>query len=163
MYAEVFAGYAVFVFILLYLTELSNKKPIGIIASLLLLLLGVWLIGDSTIYIRTGETTLNVENITVSTVLNSTLTGTVLTNGTETLGLDNVTNSSFTALSSENSDGTGSEFNVRDGSSTTTYDYTALSMPYLPIPLGQMIAFTLIGLGIYGTAAYAVDTFTQPI
>lgn len=150
MYAEVFAGFWVFVFILFYLAEASNKKPIGIIASLLLILFSLWLLGD-TINIRTGELNTYAQTITNIGTLNTSIAGTAnssIANYTVSAALEN---------------GTSSIYGTVGGLKNVTYTYTPLVATFLPIPIGNTLGFILLGLGLYLMFAYSVDTFTTTI
>ena len=151
MYAEVLGGYGLLVFLLIFIAEVSNKKPIGILASLLVIMLGVWLLGDSTIYLRTGETATLVQNNGGGNSVNTSLVGvsqlsvTNFTSYNETLTgfLNDTTNLNYTRIA--------------------TYTYTPIVAAFFNITLGRLLALLFIGLGLYGTAAYSVDTFSQPV
>lgn len=161
MYAEVFAAYSVLVFLLFYLAEISNKKPVGIFAALFLILLGVWFIGDPTLYIRSGETKL-ISNTLTGELLNSENT-TLVGNLTGYSSLqDNVTDYIENTTGYHFAVSAGSSAGTLIGNETLTYDYTALTVPYLPISFGHVLSILFIGSGIYLFVAYSVDTFTQP-
>ena len=170
MYAEVLAAFGVLVFLLFYLAEISNKKPIGIIASLLVILFSLWILGD-TVSIRTGE----VNVIALTFEASGTLNTTGSSSGLNFASINSTANSStanYTLTSSaENStsaisglmNSLGIASGTIGGNETTVYTYTPLTASFLPIPLGQALGFILLALGLYGAFAYSVDTFTQPI
>ena len=170
MYAEVLAAFGVLVFLLFYLAEISNKKPIGIIASLLVILFALSLLGD-TINFRTGEVNTVALTFEASGTLNTTGSGTGLTfedlNSTANSSIANYTLTSSAANSTSAISGVmdslGAASGTIGGNETTVYTYTPLTASFLPIPLGQALGFILLALGLYGAFAYSVDTFTQPI
>jgi hypothetical protein len=170
MYAEVLAAFGVLVFLLFYLAEISNKKPIGIIASLLVILFALSLLGD-TINFRTGEVNTVALTFEANGTLNTTGSGSGLTfkdlNSTANSSIENYTITSGAENSTSALSGVMDSLGVARGSisgnETTTYTYTPLTASYLPIPLGQALGFILLALGLYGAFAYSVDTFTQPV
>jgi hypothetical protein len=167
MYAEVLAAFGVLVFLLFYLAEISNKKPVGIIASLLVILFALSLLGD-TINFRTGEVNTVALTFEASGTLNTTGSSTGLTfedmNSTANSSIANYTlTSSAASAISGLMDSLGIAHGSIDGNETTVYTYTPLTASFLPIPLGQALGFILLALGLYGAFAYSVDTFTQPI
>jgi hypothetical protein len=73
MLLEVFGLYGIFLLVLFAYAEIAKKPPVGLIASVLLIPLSVWLISDG-LQIKTGEiisaTETNVNLGNISTILN---------------------------------------------------------------------------------------------
>lgn len=149
MYAEVFAVYGIFVFLLILVAEISSKKPLGMLAGLLMILLGVWLIGDTTIYLRTGESATLYQVDKANNTFNTSLSG-----------LSALNTSNYTSYN-ETLNGIFNRTDTLNYSKTTAYTYTQITAPYFT--LSSVLALFLLATGLYTLYAYAVDTFTQPI
>jgi hypothetical protein len=75
VYFEIIGFYSIFLLVLFAFTEATKKYPIGIVASVLMCVLGLWLLTDG-IQIKTSET--------INTTANTTLTNLTVDTGTVT-------------------------------------------------------------------------------
>jgi uncharacterized membrane protein YeiB len=149
MYAEILGGYGILIFLFVFIAEVSDKKILGMVGSLLLLLLGAWLIGDPTLQLRTGDTAVLVQNDLYNTSVDTSLAG-----GSSLNALNNYTTYSENVTGSLNSIGDLNYTRV------TSYTYSDINAPvFFSITIGQALAFIFIGLGVYGFAAYAIEQF----
>lgn len=149
MYAEILGGYGILIFLFVFLAEVSNKKILGMVGSLLLLLLGLWLIGDPTIQLRTGDRAVLDQGDLYNTSVSTNLAG-----GSSLNAISN-----YTAYS-ENLTGSLNSISDLNYTRVTSYTYSDINAPvFFSITIGQILALIFLGLGVYGFAAYAIEQF----
>jgi putative Mn2+ efflux pump MntP len=128
MIAETFTFYALIVILLGFFAEFSKKPVFGLFGSILLILLGIYVITDG-LQLKTGETN----------AITQLREGTDLTDGTT----DNSTYSETTTLNETITE-----------TSTTTYEYTSPTLPGFPI---NSLGLILVLLGLYSVYAYVLE------
>lgn len=86
VYFEIIGFYSILLLVLFAFTEATKKYPIGIIASVLMCVLGLWLITDG-IQIKISETINTTTNTTTNITDNNSIS---INTGTETWNYQNI-------------------------------------------------------------------------
>ena len=128
MQLVIFGFFGIIILVLFVFAETNGKKILGVFASLLMLMLGVWCISDA-ISFETGST-LTGTNTKV-------LTSLAISDANST----NTTTNSITTLNQ-----------------TTNSTYTAAPAPsFSPLPFSGLIALILLLLSLFGLLHYGLS------
>ena len=132
MQLVIFGFFGIIIIILFLFAEGQGKKILGVFASLLLLMLGVWCLSDP-ITFETGSQTTG-SNLLMKTEMSSTTNGTLSTSSTSIITLNESTNSTYSPVSQPS---------------------------YSPLSFSGLIALVLFLLGLFGMLHYGLSVGSE--
>jgi hypothetical protein len=138
VYFEILGFYSLFLVVLFAFAEATNKYPIGIIASVLMCVMGLWLLTDG-IQIKTSQ------------AINDTLSGQLSRAGADIQ--NSIVNGNTTTTNI-----TINETELSNASDTGSIIWTYQDIPDTPyMPIQNVIGFVLVLLSFYGGLYYTME------
>jgi hypothetical protein len=128
MYAEIVVFFGLLILILLAFAELGKHKIIGVLASLLLIMLAIWV---------------GLDDITFITGTNTAITGT-----------NSITESELWVADEYVGNQTVTTYNTNEN---LTISHAPATIPNTPIAFNLLLALVLLSVGIYGALYYALN------
>ena len=163
MYAETFTFFGIITLILFVFAEAANHKIIGVLASLLVIMLGLW-VGGSGFYFPTGTSTTIInatsENATYFPIC---IGGTSPPYGCSGSGEILCTGAVITCTHEDNplcEVGTPAcQAGTATSVETLTLTHAPINIPSTPIDFSTLLTLVLVLIGVYGMLYYSLNLF----